>query len=65
MIHGYPTPHRLPFHAAVFVGVNAALMTLNLTRRPERPWFRWPLMGWGVGLLAHFLAISPKLNWRK
>lgn len=44
---------RLCIHAAIFVVVNAGLITMNLMRRPEQLWFYWPLGGWGLGLALH------------
>lgn len=45
-------------HLAVFVGVMALLVAINvLTATPW--WVHWPLMGWGLGLLAHgFVTLS-------
>jgi hypothetical protein len=38
-------------HAAVFVSVNALLMTISLAN--GKPWAIFPLMGWGLGLAIH------------
>jgi 2TM domain len=38
-------------HAAVFVSVNALLMTISLAN--GKPWAFFPLMGWGLGLAIH------------
>jgi len=44
-------------HLAVFVLVNALLAGLNLWQHPDKLWFYWVLIGWGLGLLGHaFLA---------
>jgi uncharacterized membrane protein len=43
-------------HLAAYLGVNALLLGINLATTPGRLWVRWPLMGWGVGLLAHALV---------
>ena len=43
-------------HACVFVGVNGLLHVINLATSPRRYWAFWPLLGWGVGLLAHAAA---------
>jgi hypothetical protein len=43
-------------HAAVYLGVNAGLATLNVVRNPQNPWFLWPLVCWGVGLACHAIA---------
>ena len=40
-------------HLAVFVVVNAVLITLNLMKTPDKLWFHWVLMGWGAGLLLN------------
>ncbi len=44
-------------HLAVYVGVNLLLLIINLTTSPEHLWFKWPLMGWGIGLFFHGLGI--------
>ena len=44
------------FHLAVYGIVNALLITINLTTSPEYYWFKWPLMGWGIGILFHAAA---------
>lgn len=45
------------WHFAVFVVVNLALLAINQTYSPDYLWFIWPLAGWGVGLLAHAMAV--------
>jgi hypothetical protein len=44
-------------HLGVFVAVNALLAYLDLTRSPDRIWFFWPLIGWGIGVVAHAIAV--------
>ena len=44
-------------HLAVYVGVNLLLILINLSRSPQYLWFKWPLLGWGVGVLFHGLSI--------
>jgi len=43
----------LYIHATVYVAVNVLLITINLSSATGRLWFQWPLLGWGIGLLAH------------
>jgi len=43
-------------HLAVFILVNALLIYLNYTTSPGYLWFKWPLFGWGIGLLFHALG---------
>jgi hypothetical protein len=40
-------------HLAIFLVVNAGVITLNLVRTPDRYWFQWVLLGWGAGLLLN------------
>lgn len=42
-------------HAAVYTLVNLGLVALSLAN--GRSWAIYPLLGWGVGLLAHGLSV--------
>ncbi|WP_326544123.1 2TM domain-containing protein [Pseudorhodoferax sp.] len=42
-------------HATVYVVVNAVLLALSLAG--GRHWALFPLLGWGLGLLFHGLAV--------
>lgn len=44
-------------HFFVFIAVNALLLAINLLYTPDFSWFLFPLLGWGIGLLAHGIAI--------
>ena len=59
----------LYIHATVYVAVNVLLITINLSTATGHLWFKWPLLGWGIGLLAHAaaafsLAGRPGTRWR-
>ncbi len=43
-------------HLAVYIVVNIALIFINLSTSTEYYWFKWPLMGWGLGVIFHALA---------
>ena len=43
-------------HLTVYALVNAVLVALNLATSPGHLWFQWPLLGWGVGVIAHALV---------
>lgn len=48
-------------HAAIYVLVNAGLVTVNaLTGEPH--WARFPLLGWGLGLGIHALVTFAALH---
>jgi hypothetical protein len=42
-------------HAIVYALVMTGLIILNLTVATEFPWAVFPLVGWGIGLIAHYL----------
>ena len=42
-------------HAAIYVIVNAALMLIPFGN--GHPWGLYPALGWGIGLIAHGLAV--------
>jgi hypothetical protein len=44
-------------HLVVFVLVNVALFIVNRLTTPEVWWALWPFLGWGVGVVAHGLAV--------
>jgi len=43
-------------HLTVFLVINALLHLINLVTTSGTYWAFWPLLGWGIGLLAHGLA---------
>jgi hypothetical protein len=54
-------------HLGVFVVVNAILIAINAFS-PGGWWVQWPLIGWGIGLIGHGLAVFRPLgrvrkNW--
>jgi hypothetical protein len=44
-------------HFLGYVIVNAALLAINLLTSPGYYWFVWPLLGWGIGVVAHFASV--------
>ncbi|MBT9160489.1 MAG: hypothetical protein DDT26_01776 [Dehalococcoidia bacterium] len=44
------------FHLVAYILVNLGLITLNLLVVPEVIWFFWPLLGWGIGVVCHYLG---------
>ena len=44
-------------HFAAYVGVNLLLIAINLLTTPDELWFYWPLLGWGIGIIAHGVAV--------
>jgi hypothetical protein len=44
-------------HLAIYVVVNVLLIIINLNTDPEYLWFKWPLIGWGVGVIFHAVGV--------
>ena len=42
------------YHATLYVLVNVLLIVVNMAFFPVYPWFLFPLVLWGIGLLAHY-----------
>lgn len=40
-------------HLGVFTAVNVGLAALNLSRNPDKLWFLWVILGWGIGVAMH------------
>ena len=54
-------------HLCVFVLVMALLLAINAATGPQW-WVQWPLLGWGIGIVAHAAtvfgrSVSVVSNW--
>ena len=52
-------------HLGVYVLVVGLLAALNLYRNPGNLWFIWVLLGWGIGVAAHGLAVLLQRSGRR
>ena len=43
-------------HFAVYAVVNTVLLVVNAANDPVW-WVQWPILGWGIGVAAHGLAV--------
>ena len=44
-------------HLVVYVIVNIGIFFLNVITSPNELWFYWPLFGWGIGIIAHWISV--------
>ena len=44
-------------HLSVYIAVSILLMIINLITSTEYVWFKWPLIGWGIGVFFHALGV--------
>ena len=42
-------------HLSVYIIVNIMLAIVNLIYSPHKIWFIYPLFGWGIGIVMHYL----------
>ncbi len=45
-------------HRMVYLCVISLLVFINLTLAPGFIWFIFPLVGWGIGLMVHYMNIK-------
>jgi hypothetical protein len=44
-------------HLTVFIVINLLLIIINLITSAGHIWFKWPLIGWGIGLIFHAVGV--------
>ncbi len=49
-------------HLLSFVIVAPILVAVNIYTSPEYMWFWWAVLGWGLGVLSHGLAVFEVFN---
>ena len=55
-------------HFAVYIIVNIILVIIWAATGAGYPWFLFPLGGWGIGILFHFLGVfvfSRQTGWER
>ncbi len=43
-------------HACIYLVVMAVLAIINNTTGGGYQWWLWPALGWGIGVVSHFLS---------
>jgi hypothetical protein len=44
-------------HLLMYLAVNAGLFAIWYSTGRGYPWFLWPLIGWGIGIVGHTLTM--------
>lgn len=44
-------------HAMMYAVMNAGIFAIWYATGATYPWFIWPLLGWGIALLAHSITL--------
>ena len=43
-------------HLVVYVLINIMFIVINFIYSPWTIWFFYPLLGWGIGIISHYLS---------
>jgi hypothetical protein len=55
-------------HLTAYLVVNTGFVLFNMLMAPAKIWAIWPVLGWGIGLLFHGLAVflhAPGAAWKE
>jgi hypothetical protein len=55
-------------HLTTYLVVNTGFVLFNMLMAPTKIWAIWPVLGWGIGLLFHGLAVflhAPGAAWKE
>ncbi len=44
-------------HLTIYILISIFLVVVNKSTSPEYSWFKWPILGWGVGVLGHWFSV--------
>jgi hypothetical protein len=44
-------------HLSVYIVVITLLAVINLSTSTQYIWFKWPLIGWGIGVFFHAMGV--------
>jgi len=44
-------------HLTVYIAIIMLLLIINLMTSTEYLWFKWPLIGWGLGIFFHAVVV--------
>lgn len=47
-------------HLSTYVLVNAFFVVLDFLTSPGHWWFYWPMLGWGIGVVFHWIGVFGK-----
>jgi len=53
------------YHLVAYLVINTVLLWINFDTSPQNLWAKWPILGWGIGLVFHGMSVfvsSKKIN---
>jgi hypothetical protein len=45
-------------HAAIYIIANTGFVAIWALSGTGYPWFVWPMLGWGIGIVSHGLTLA-------
>jgi fatty acid desaturase len=54
----------LRIHTMIYIAVQLLLVSVWAVAGAGYPWFLYPLLGWGIGLVAHYAAVRDGIRNR-
>lgn len=52
-------------HLSIFIAVNVVVAAINFKTTPDELWFYWLTLGWGIGILMHYMSVFSLKEWEE
>lgn len=49
-------------HLTAYLVINGFLLIVNLLFTPGKYWVQWPILGWGIGVLSHYVKAVHRIE---
>jgi hypothetical protein len=49
-------------HLTAYLVINGALLAANLLFTPGKYWVVWPILGWGIGVVSHYIKAIHRIE---
>ena len=56
---------RFYIHLSIFLAVNVVVAAINYKTTPNELWFYWLTLGWGIGILMHYMSVFSLKEWEE
>lgn len=49
-------------HLTAYLVINSFLLIVNLLFTPGKYWVQWPILGWGIGVVFHYIKAVRRIE---
>lgn len=49
-------------HLTAYLVINGFLLIVNLLFTPGKYWVQWPIFGWGIGVVSHYIKAVHRIE---